>query len=337
MNTNSDRASHLSSKTLIIQPLPGIGDTFWHLKAFQAIAEKSPSKKVSILTRRRTLCDQYLHEQKWIDEILWIDDEKHLKPWGFIELTRFLKKHNFQEVWILHHSLKYYLACYLAGIPKRYGYGFNYKKFFINSPPTLSKTDYLLHNIERCHHFLKLQEIETSSDQAFVCTPVIQTEINNTLNKLPKPWIAIGFGSSDTTRIWPKENFAMLIEELLKHKQGTIFLCGSENERDLATTIKTLCAPPLHGSIQLQTNLSIYHIIHFISLCDLFIGNDSGLLNIAANVGVETVGIFKDLGAEYYSYDAFQKMLTNKKNNNLKPISEINVKEVLDKSSFIHC
>jgi len=49
-----------SQRTLIVQPLPGIGDMIWHLPHIHAIAATSIEGQVDLLTKPRSQADRLL-------------------------------------------------------------------------------------------------------------------------------------------------------------------------------------------------------------------------------------------------------------------------------------
>ena len=48
------------NKTLVIQPLPGIGDMIWHLPYIAGITKNAPAGRVSIMAKRRSMAAQLL-------------------------------------------------------------------------------------------------------------------------------------------------------------------------------------------------------------------------------------------------------------------------------------
>lgn len=90
-------------------------------------------------------------------------------------------------------------------------------------------------------------------------------------------------------KCWPPERFAALADRLHERWNARIVLLGDDAETPLATRIATAMRHrPLlaTGSLPLLTSLGL------IAACDLFVGNDSGLLHAAAALGIPYVGIF---------------------------------------------
>ncbi|MCP5307560.1 MAG: glycosyl transferase family 1, partial [Chromatiaceae bacterium] len=64
-----------SGPTLIVQPLPGIGDMVWHLPHIHAIAATTIAGKVDILTKPRSQADRLLRADPQVGQILWLERE----------------------------------------------------------------------------------------------------------------------------------------------------------------------------------------------------------------------------------------------------------------------
>lgn len=287
----SDKNQYRQFRTLVIQPLPGIGDMVWHIPHIKAIAGQSYGGKVSILTKPRSLADQLFANVTEVDEVLWLRRRpgNHNGVFGFFKLIRELRKKRFHTVWLLHDSAYYAWASFLAGIPVRNGFGGKWQKFLLsrylkNLPPRgyhrAEKSDWLLNGLGITMHrnappLHPNQEIAESVLERF--------------QNFDHPWVVLGVGCSETSRQWGTNNFRALINELSSSFGGTYFLLGGLAERKMIETIlgglETKCAVPL-------IQYPIQEIIGLMSIADLFVGNDTGMLNISAATGLTTIGLF---------------------------------------------
>ena len=78
-----------SGRTLIVQPLPGIGDMVWHLPHIHAIAATTVDGKVDLLTKPRSQADRLLGvdaaeraagaEQFELCDVVRIGDDRELE------------------------------------------------------------------------------------------------------------------------------------------------------------------------------------------------------------------------------------------------------------------
>ncbi len=99
---------------------------------------------------------------------------------------------------------------------------------------------------------------------------------------------------------WPLKNFALLINKLTKKDSifKSIILLGSENEikecNQLKAMIKNSKVYNMSGKYDLKTVSAI------LRHCKLFIGNDSGLMHLAAASNIKTLGLFGPSREENY-------------------------------------
>ena len=78
----------LSRRTLIVQPLSGIGDMVWHLPHIHAIAATTVEGQVDILTKPRSQADRLLCADPSVERVLWLEREagRHAGPRGLLRL-----------------------------------------------------------------------------------------------------------------------------------------------------------------------------------------------------------------------------------------------------------
>ncbi|MDI6757216.1 MAG: lipopolysaccharide heptosyltransferase II [Endomicrobiia bacterium] len=107
--------------------------------------------------------------------------------------------------------------------------------------------------------------------------------------------VAFAVASRGLHKVWPSENFAELINRLSvpEGSDGSIsitpVLIGSENERELARTVVTKLK---HRAVNLVGEISLAELPAVLERCRLVVGNDSGVIHIAAALGVPVIGIF---------------------------------------------
>lgn len=115
--------------------------------------------------------------------------------------------------------------------------------------------------------------------------------------------VAFAVASRGRHKIWPSENFAELINRLTVSKDSagsipiTPVLIGSENERELARAVVTKLK---HRVINLAGEISLAELPAVLERCRLVVGNDSGVIHIAAALGVPVIGIFGATNPVWY-------------------------------------
>ncbi len=145
-----------SGRTLIVQPLPGIGDMIWHLPHLRAIAATTRDGRVDILTKPRSQADRLLRAESCVGQVLWLEREagRHAGLRGLLRLAALLRREGYQRAWVLHGSARYALAARLAGIPERVGYGIGLQALLLSVPVRLPPDRRHAHPIPRAEALL---------------------------------------------------------------------------------------------------------------------------------------------------------------------------------------
>ncbi|MCL2523243.1 MAG: hypothetical protein FWF17_01420, partial [Betaproteobacteria bacterium] len=101
--------------------------------------------------------------------------------------------------------------------------------------------------------------------------------------------IAVHMQATTPDRIWPKSHWQRFIADLLRQdkKLGVIILGHGRDYSAVDTGFSTN-----HHILCLARQLSLMHTAAALSLCDLLIAPDSGLLHVAAAVGTPYLGLF---------------------------------------------
>ena len=275
---------------LVIQPLPGIGDMVWHIPHLLAIARHEPEGKVSVLTKSRSLSNQLLANLPEITEVMWLKRKpgEHDGWRGFWRLVRQLRIRRLRKVWILHDSSRYALAAWLAGVPERVGYAGGWQRWLFSGTPRtpLSSAG---HTVERADRFLTAFNVALKRPlpllmPAATMLPPVEAEYGSH----PRPWFVFGIGSSEASRQWGKAHYTRLLLALHARYGGSFFLLGGTAETSMATELAAACLTAAPVSV-IQAPLQ--ELIALLARCQLFVGNDTGMLNLAAATGCHSVAL----------------------------------------------
>ena len=106
-----------------------------------------------------------------------------------------------------------------------------------------------------------------------------------------RPVIGFGVTANWAPKVWPAERFAALFERLstglLPGAAVAVFAGPGVAEREMAAPVIAL----LPDAIDLRGTLTVPEVAAVIERCALYVGNDSGLMHLAAATGRPTVGL----------------------------------------------
>ena len=116
----------------------------------------------------------------------------------------------------------------------------------------------------------------------------------------PGPLIGLGPTANWAGKIWPSERFAALATALCRLLPGArIAIFGGPGGQERTAAAPLLAALP--GAIDLVGKLSLPEAAACLARCTLFVGNDSGLMHLAAAAGAATIGLFGPTPASEYA------------------------------------
>ena len=137
--------------------------------------------------------------------------------------------------------------------------------------------------------------------------PVIWTAPEDTARAaalLPagRPWLVLGPTANWHRKVWPAERFAELALRLTASEgafpgAGIAILGGpGDQERSMATPVLTA----LPQALDLVGKLDLPEVAAGLARAAMFIGNDSGLMHLAAAAGAPTIGLFGPTPSDEY-------------------------------------
>jgi ADP-heptose:LPS heptosyltransferase len=260
----------------------GLGANLLHLAYCHEISRKFGP--VTIITLNENLY-QVVKDDPMIKEIVYLNNF-HKKFFDVVKLSKFFKKFNFDSFFIFYPSIRFFLASKLANIKNIYTYPLFIKK--------------KLHLVKAAKIFtekhLKINSCPTETNIFISNEQKENAKKNMNMNKKN---IIIGAGSSGATTKWGENNFINLINKLnLDGKYFFYILCGP-NEKKISE--KILSALPKNNCLSFANN-NIKEIIPTMSLCDLYIGNDSFGHHVASQCGIPSIIIMLDTPSAYSDY-----------------------------------
>ena len=115
------------------------------------------------------------------------------------------------------------------------------------------------------------------------------------------PVIVLAPTANWAPKIWPAERFVTLFRHLAdNHLQGAVpAVIAGPGEFEAAVARPVLQALP--DAIDLVGRLSLPEVAAFLARSSLFVGNDSGLMHLAAASGAPTLGLFGPTDAAEYA------------------------------------
>jgi heptosyltransferase-2 len=180
----------------------------------------------------------------------------------------------------------------LAGIPDRRGYGWGAQRWLLSGGPYLSKEVARLNPNARATRFLEAAGITLPSAE-----PRLQVrhaafgEASDVMTTLPHPFVVLGIGSSEPSRQFGAVRHAALATNLLRAGWAAVVLIGGPGDRALAEQIRGMVGEFADRTIPVL-GLRLQPSAALLSSAAFYVGNNTGMMNLSAAVGVRTYGLF---------------------------------------------
>ena len=103
------------------------------------------------------------------------------------------------------------------------------------------------------------------------------------------PLVAIHPGSPIPLKRWLPERYAELADWLIAQKRAQVLFVGVKNEIPIITEIQEFMRA---GTVSIAGKTTLTQLASILHICNVFIGNDSGPMHLAAAVGTQTIGLY---------------------------------------------
>jgi len=104
------------------------------------------------------------------------------------------------------------------------------------------------------------------------------------------PVLALSPAANWIGKQWPAKSFSTLVDQFLKNHEAKVAVFAAPQERSMVQPI--LDTIPKDKRIDLVGRLSLLETAACLKQCRVFVGNDSGLMHMAAAVGTPAIGLF---------------------------------------------
>lgn len=290
-----------SKKILIISPA-WIGDIIIAQALFKYLKQQDPKKTLDIIAPHWShgLLSAMPEINKIMDMPLGHSQFQLKRRW---QIGKSLRNESYDQAIVLPNSWKSAIIPFAARIPLRTGWRGEMRVGLLNDWQVLNKKKFPL----MVQRFLALGGTSPFSGETIpwqTYKPHLQTnttQVKNTLTNLSlspseKPLLVLCPGAAyGPAKRWPAEHFAEVANT--KHKEGwQIYLLGSKSDQPIAQSIQKLT---VNVCIDLIGKTSLTQAIDILSLANVVISNDSGLMHCAAALNRPLIALYGSSSPEF--------------------------------------
>jgi heptosyltransferase II len=283
---------------ILVRATNWVGDAILSIPALNAIRSCWPGAEIVALARPWVAG---LYEgQPFVNRVIPLASGGGLRDIRATEeIARTLRAEQFDSAVLFPNSFSSAWLAWRAGIPQRIGYARDGRGLLLTRaipPPRRNEIDahesyYYLNLLRRVGWLSAIPNVreiklEISAEARAMAEKRLQAE-----GAAPgAPRIAIAAGAAyGSAKCWLPERFAAVADRFIDDFQATVIMFGASSEQGITSRISAgMRQPP----INLAGRTSISELPALLAACQLFIGNDSGAMHVAAAAGVPVVGIF---------------------------------------------
>src|SRR5436309_7782752 len=266
-----------------------IGDFMRCHSVVKGLKSRWPARPVDLLTS--SLCAPLLDYMPGVRQGIVCDLPRGRLPIGrYLALGRRLKSERYGTALIVLRTWKAALAPFLAGIPERTGFVGELRFGLIND---LRWGERRLARMIDCMGVLALPK-DAKPPQEWPLPEIVvpADEITGWLERRalaspPRPLVALAPGAVGPGKRWASRSYAELARRLAAAGIG-VWVLGGPNEAPFA---REIVAAAGNGARDLTGN-DLRDAIIALAAVDAAVSNDSGLMHVAAAIGVPTVALF---------------------------------------------
>ncbi len=285
-------------RNVLIFQTGGIGDVLLIFPMIEALHKAVPTAIISTLTECDTRIFSLMRERKIIHENIRFDSRR-----GFFEKLLFilsLRRREFDLVISPSRGggmVECSIITLLIGKRLRVGFmkdgvGVLYtnRADFLDDTPIAAQNLGLLYAVGISPEQNAKSEVSIRiPDDALAYVRGVLNSFNDRRRKVVA--ISPEHASHPEMFEWPMARYLELALRLIRENEMSVVLLGKN--KNLMSPANLVIAPQEeHYFLNLSGRTDLIQACAIISCCDLFIGNDSGLLHVADALGVPSIGIF---------------------------------------------
>lgn len=292
-----------SIKKILVFKLDHIGDVLMTTPALKALKSRYPDASLTVVVG--SWSKDILKDNLDVSEILlydayWFNRNTNKKfdikkTWGFIKE---LRKRRFDIFYSLRGDFMGILIGSLLRIPVRVGFNNGGGGFLLTHPITPIEN---IHQVEQFLNAIKVNGLTHKySTRASDTDKKMKIAISEAEKRFTDTFIKhngnnnifVGFhiGAGYPSKLWTPEKYGILIKRLHDELGFNAILVGGREDRVIVKRIESVIRDT--DSIDCTGIANIKETAALIGKCNLFIGNDSAPVHIAAAIGIPVIVIF---------------------------------------------
>jgi heptosyltransferase-2 len=277
-----------------------VGDAVLCIPALLGVRARWPEAEIHVLGR--AWVTGLFEGQELADRLLVFEHEgRHRGLLGVEKLAGELRRERYDAAVLFQNAFQAAWLAWRANIPERIGYARDARSWLLTRAVPLPEG--AAAPAHECFYYLELLRRAGWLDALPPIDHIRLRVAPEALERAEARFESVGVPSAPrmvrvalapgaaygSAKCWPVERYAELADRLIADFGADVILFGSSAERVVAEKV---AGAMRRRAIQLAGETSIADLPPLLAACDLFVGNDSGAMHVAAAVGLPVVAVF---------------------------------------------
>jgi heptosyltransferase-2 len=282
-------------RRILIRSTNWVGDAVMMMPALQAVREIFPQSKITVLAKPWVV--PLFENHPAVDEIIALQAEHKFSmdlP-ATLSLVWRIRKGRFDLAILFQNAFRAAFLTFLGGVRWRVGYATDGRGFLLTHRVSRNGQLLQLHQTEYYLWLLRSMKWETKAeDPVLRVAPADKARAADLLSKhgVQPADLVMGIGPGaifGAAKRWPPERFAAIADRMVERWGGNVIVMGSRREGHICESLIRAMRNP---ALNFCGRTSLGEAMALVERCRAFVTNDSGLMHVAAALGVPTVAIF---------------------------------------------
>ena len=280
---------------IVVRATNWIGDAVMSIPALWAIRRRWPEAEITILGRPAIA--QLYEGQKFTNRVMSVSGNGK-NPIVAERQSRELRNERFDCAVLFQNAFSAAWVVWRAKIPERIGYSRDARGLLLTRAIAVPKAGEIL--AHESYYYLELlrragwlDELPKVEQISMKLNPEMAARAEARIRESGARGgtrIALAPGASyGSAKCWLPERFAAVADALVDEFGADVILFGTSSEIEICRQIAERMR---HRPVNFAGQTSMKELPALFSRCQLFLGNDSGAMHVAAAVGLPVVAVF---------------------------------------------
>ncbi|MFO7986119.1 MAG: lipopolysaccharide heptosyltransferase II [Desulfatiglandaceae bacterium] len=280
---------------ILIRATNWVGDAVMTLPALEAVRKNFPLSDITVMAKPWVA--PIFEGHPAVNGLVLYKKEEGMFRRGksVIRTVGMIRRRRFDLAILFQNAFEAALLVFLGGVPFRLGYDRDGRGLLLTHGVTPGGAVLGVHQVGYYLGLLRSMGWEAESRDPVLYIP--ETWKPKALHILRSKGIAsdafvLGLAPGAVfgkAKRWGPERFAEIGDRAVENWGASVLIFGSDKERKICQAVMNGMS---HTAVDLCGETALSDAIVLIDQCGFFLSNDSGLMHVAAALGIPTVGIF---------------------------------------------